>query len=436
MLIADTLVEDTLFAPLARLAPTGIVSAPSAAASLFELLDAATRGNFSGPLIRAATADSDDHGDASDTATPVALAVPVDGTIASHGDVADTDTFSFTPPATGFYRVNVDTPLSNLDTVLALRGTGGALLDADDDSGPALDSQLDAYLSAGVTVDLHVSGYNGTETGHYILTISEVPEVRVTGNGQTILDGDSSPTAADGTDFGSAVPGTAPVQRTFTVLNQGAAPLTLGDLTLPSGFSLIEGLSASLAPAASDTFTLALDTTTVGSRTGQLSFTTNDADESLFTFTLAGSVSPLTELLLDNAAADVQDPPSRTYSGNWDPSSLPGAQGPTSLFSNGTGLDTYRWTPSVPLTGLYDVYVRWVEASNRSAQAPYTVVHAGGSSTFLVNQRLSEGASGWYRLGSTPFTFNAGTDGYVQLSDLNGLVSADAVKWVPVTAGP
>ena len=84
------------------------------------------------------------------------------------------------------------------------------------------------------------------------------------GNGLSIADGDTTPSAADGTDFGSVVQGGTAISRTFTVRNDGHGTLTLGAVTVPTGFTLTEACPASLAPGASDTFTVRLDTATVG----------------------------------------------------------------------------------------------------------------------------------------------------------------------------
>jgi len=119
-------------------------------------------------------------------------------------------------------------------------------------------------------------------------------EVTVLGNSVSIADGDTTPSATDHTDFGSVVQGSPGISRTFTVRNDGTAALMLGTVTLPTGFTLAEGLSSSLAPGASDTFTVQLDTTTVGTKTGDISFTTNDGDENPFDFTITGIATETT----------------------------------------------------------------------------------------------------------------------------------------------
>jgi hypothetical protein len=121
--------------------------------------------------------------------------------------------------------------------------------------------------------------FNFPITGEVVT--SGAPEITVVG----ISDGQNTPI-----DFGTATQGQSGATRTFTVRNDGTANLTLGVPTLPAGFTLVEGLASSLAPGQADTFTVRLDTGTIGRKSGQLSFATNDADESPFNFPIAGEV--------------------------------------------------------------------------------------------------------------------------------------------------
>ena len=122
-----------------------------------------------------------------------------------------------------------------------------------------------------------------------IVAAATAPEITVLGNGVSITDGDTTPGATDGTDFGSVVQGGTTNTRTFTVRNDGTAALTLGAVTVPTGFTLTEGLSTSLAAGASDTFTVRLDAATVGTKSGDISFTSNDSNENPFNFRITGS---------------------------------------------------------------------------------------------------------------------------------------------------
>ena len=143
-------------------------------------------------------------------------------------------------------------------------------------------------LSGGVGLPIDVT--NGLITIH-----SVAAEIAVTGNGNNIMDGDITPGTTDGTDFGSVVQGQSGPTRTFTVSNDGTAMLTLGSVTLPTGYSLIEGLDSSLTVGASDSFTVRLDSGTVGTRSGQITFTNNDSNENPFNFSITGVVNPVFE---------------------------------------------------------------------------------------------------------------------------------------------
>lgn len=131
-------------------------------------------------------------------------------------------------------------------------------------------------------------------------------------------------------------------------------------------------------------------------------------------------------MTIDNAPAGVKDL-TRTFTGTWCTSSAAGSYGPDSLYSCGSGVDTYRWRPAIPATQAYDVYVRWTAHPNRSTNVPIRVVHAGGTTIRRFNQRKNGGT--WVLHGR--YTFTAGTAGSVRVSDRNGQASADAVRWVP-----
>src|SRR5207302_6890542 len=80
--------------------------------------------------------------------------------------------------------------------------------------------------------------------------------ITVAGKNHTIVNGDSSPTSIDGTDFGTAKQGSNPLDRTFTVTNTGSGTLTLTTPDLPSGYTIIEPLNTSIPIGGSDSFTI------------------------------------------------------------------------------------------------------------------------------------------------------------------------------------
>ncbi len=148
-------------------------------------------------------------------------------------------------------------------------------------------------LSTGTVRDLLVAGSYVVSSVRSLRITYEAPkppEVAVAGNGTDIPNGDRTPSAAEHTDFGNTAPG-VPVSRTFTVRNTGIGDLLCSGLSVPAGFSVTEGLAATIAPAASDTFTVRLDAATAGVFGRYVRFNTNDFDETPFFFRVAGSVS-------------------------------------------------------------------------------------------------------------------------------------------------
>ena len=143
------------------------------------------------------------------------------------------------------------------------------------------------------------------------------------------------------------------------------------------------------------------------------------------------------EVIVDNLApgqADAQ----HTFTGTWATSGATGAYGANgSLYSNGAGLDSYTWKPTV-FSGTqactYQVLAWWTYHVNRSSAVPYLI--SGGSTgpvTVTVNQLNSTLGSKWNPLAIV--TFPAGAQPTVTISDPNGQANADAVRFVLATDG-
>ncbi len=131
--------------------------------------------------------------------------------------------------------------------------------------------------------------YNDVKIGERTFEVgSSLPEMRVfeDGAGTYILDGRTTPI-----DFGSAAQGGSAPELTFKVENHGYADLTISGVNLPVGYSITESLSATIAAGTSDTFTVELDTSVVGSKTGQIVINSNDASEAAFEFEVEGEIT-------------------------------------------------------------------------------------------------------------------------------------------------
>jgi serine/threonine protein kinase len=109
--------------------------------------------------------------------------------------------------------------------------------------------------------------------------------------------------------------------------------------------------------------------------------------------------------------------------------------GPTHQFNSlvGTGQDTATWTFTVPQPGRYEVYAWWWAADRRPDHVPYTIYHAGGTSTEWGNQQ--QHGKQWNLLG----TFDFDGAGKVVVSDnvsSGEHIVADAIRLVFVTSSP
>lgn len=91
------------------------------------------------------------------------------------------------------------------------------------------------------------------------------------------------------------------------------------------------------------------------------------------------------------------------------------------------------WTPNIPETGEYGVYISYTSVENSVSDAIYTVYHSGGKTEFRVNQKIGGGT--WIYLGKFKFTKGYNPEfGKVTLSNKSSkadgkIVTADAVRF-------
>jgi hypothetical protein len=141
------------------------------------------------------------------------------------------------------------------------------------------------------------------------------------------------------------------------------------------------------------------------------------------TFTLSNG-----DVIVDNTAASV--------TGNWTTSSSgTGIFGDDFLTdgNSGKGSKSVTFTPNIRAAGRYIVYARWVSGSNRATNVPIDVNSAEGSQTFTKDQKNTGKDGAWVLLGT--FQFNKGTGGSVTIRNAgtNGVVVADAVRFLSTT---
>jgi len=137
--------------------------------------------------------------------------------------------------------------------------------------------------------DGNEASFNFRISGSVNAAPTMAPEITVSGNGVNIDDGDLAMDFVAGTDFGPVVQGTV-VDHVFRVSNTGTAPLSISGIALPSGFTAVEPLSSSIAAGNFDDFTVRIDTSTTGPKTGDIIINNNDASEASFNFRVGGNV--------------------------------------------------------------------------------------------------------------------------------------------------
>ena len=102
--------------------------------------------------------------------------------------------------------------------------------------------------------------------------------------------------------------------------------------------------------------------------------------------------------------------------------------------ASGNDADWARWTPNLPYSGYYHVYIfapSYSHSRNITQQARYTISHANGSTQVSIRQ--SDMSGQWMDLGR--YLFNAGSAGNVYMGDYTGdnpicLISLDNARFV------
>jgi len=221
-------------------------------------------------------------------------------------DDSDVDWFQVTVGAGSSLSVNV-TPtgstytsngtafnsLAQSNLALAIYGSGGDTLIASATANGAgvAETLSNVALPGSGTYYVRVTG-SANAAQMYRLTGSVT---NVTAGAPEIVVQDSASEVADNTgtvSFGTITVG-ASATKTFTIRNSGSADLVLGsNVSLPTGFTLSQPISTTtLAPGASTSFGIAVNSSVAGSLGGSVSFTTNDADENPFNFSIAATVT-------------------------------------------------------------------------------------------------------------------------------------------------
>ena len=226
-----------------------------------------------------------------------------------------------------------------------------------------------------------------------VMAAVSAPEIEVTGNNVLIVDGDTTPSGLDHSDFGNAVVGTGTITRTFTIRNTGNADLTLSSMPIvalsgnnAADFTVTVMPSSPVTGGNSVTFVVSFVPSAIGTRTAELSIVNNDADENPYNFAIQGTgttiLVPIPEIEVtgnSNLIADGDTSPVLT-----DHTDFGGTDVTSGIV---TRIFTVRNTGAndLNLTGTPIVAVSGVNANDFSVTTqPTSPVSSGNSVTFNV----------------------------------------------------
>jgi len=159
-------------------------------------------------------------------------------------------------------------------------------------AGP-LDSDGPAPLEYSFTINAG-DGDNSPTYTQYLdsFVVAPAEEITVLHNALSIVSGEATPI-----DFGQVDQDASDVDMVFEVRNDGGQTLSLGAISVPSGFSVTSSPAADIPAGGSTSFTVTLDTGAVGVFSGNVSLAGSDGpqspdglDENPFTFAITGKV--------------------------------------------------------------------------------------------------------------------------------------------------
>lgn len=258
------------------------------------------------------------------------------------------------------------------------------LVACDDDSGSGgsgLYPLVTRAFTTGETFVLVTTSYDqstslsGTVTVNSSNDLSLIyPEMNVTGNGQSIADGDTVPSVTDDTNFGSTATTGGTVVKTFTIENTGSANLELAgsprvSLAAGTNFAISAMPASSVSGGGSTTFQVTFNPTADGAHSDTISIVNNDSDENPYNFAITGTGTSQPEMDLSQSSTPIADGGSYGY-GN----QLVGSN--TNIVFTITNPGGADLTLTTPLT------IGGTNADQFSIQAqPSSPISSGGSTT-------------------------------------------------------
>lgn len=157
----------------------------------------------------------------------------------------------------------------------------------------SFDQGVWSFTEGSHSIRFTIVGKNTSSTGYKMML--DYIDLIGTGTGPQpaeVVVKEGTITIADGSSvsFGTTSVGN-PLTKIYSIENTGDSDLTIGTVTVPSGFSVTTAPAATVTSGSSTSLAVRLDATTAGVYAGGLSFATNDTDENPFNLILSGTVS-------------------------------------------------------------------------------------------------------------------------------------------------
>jgi hypothetical protein len=149
-------------------------------------------------------------------------------------------------------------------------------------------------ISLGATVSITVQATDASGNASLcVFNLTAVgPEMNVTGNALSIVDGDVTPSTSDHTDFGSVLACTGTIVRTYTIQNTGNANLSAVAATITgtnaSDFSVTVLPSSTVTASGTTTLQVTFNPSSTGLRSASVNIANSDCNENPYNFAIQG----------------------------------------------------------------------------------------------------------------------------------------------------
>ncbi len=256
-------------------------------------------------------------------------------------------------------------------------------------SGANDDVDSDVNATTGISDQFTVSTNTFNTSIDAGMTQTATPDISVSGNSTEIVDGDTSPSTSDSTDFGSVSAASGDVTVTFTVANtSGAAVLTLNGSpiveisgTHASDFIVTSAPATTISSGSPTTFTITFDPSDNGLRSAIVSISSNDPGENPYDFDIQGTgIAP--EIAIQGNGQNIvsgDNTPSASDDTDFGSYDIDTGTNSTVFTIQNTGAATLN------LTGGPLVIIGGTNPGDFSiTSAPATPVASSGSTTFTV----------------------------------------------------